>query len=172
METEGHIEFRKAHGHKFYAPDRDILHVWNPLIKAALKVAAETSSEEVYNSHFKELLSICADLHNKAMTLDTVESIIGEIMTRLSKLPPELATLWGNAFIAGIFSLYVNALRDGIDKPVLSDEQLTAAVMGVTLLGGLPSDERVGMRPRIAALLGMPLSFANAPEMYAKLKKE
>lgn len=54
---KGHIEFRKEGSHKFYAPDRDILHVYSPLVKSALKEAADSCSDESYRS--------ASLLHNK-----------------------------------------------------------------------------------------------------------
>lgn len=90
-EHKGHIEFRKEGSHKFYAPDRDLLHCYTPLVKSALKEAADTCSDESYKT-FKYLVDGVVSVHNNALTEDTPENIVANALADMGKANPEVLT--------------------------------------------------------------------------------
>lgn len=157
-ESKGHIEFRKNGESKFYAPDRDILYLYPTLIKAALATTAETCSEEAYKT-FKTFVKAAADIHNKSVaTEDDSAKIIFEALKDF-KSNEECYKLFTEAMLTGFFAMYIHALRDSVEKPTLTEQQLEASLKATDIMALLPDDIRAKVKPYIMMATGASPSF-------------
>ena len=148
-ESKGHVEFRKTGERKFYAPDRDLLHIYPTLIKSTLSEVCEAVPEEVFNTQFKPFVKELATIYNKAVTTDKpADIIISETSKELIKykkvLPEFLFT-----FFTMIIAVYINAVRDAAEIPVLTDRELESALRSTSILAKLPKDVRDMVEPYI-----------------------
>ena len=164
---KGHIEFRKEGSHKFYAPDRDILHVYSPLVKSALKEAADSCSDESYKT-FKYLIDGVVSIHNKALTDDTPEEIVNGALQDMQKASPECISIFMTALMKSLFVLYIAGIRDSAENPVFSEREIMAAMKGISLLAVLPAEIRDQAKLEIQRALGV-TDYAENSGMYVRV---
>lgn len=172
-ENKGHIEFRKNGETKFYAPDRDILYLYPIIMKAALASTAESCSEESYKT-FPAFVKAVADIHNKSITTEEEPAAIIEEALRGCRNNSECYKLFTEAVLMGVFTLYIKALRDSVERPTLTEAQLEAAVKATRTLALLPRDIRELVKPYILMATGAPAAFGENNGLFTKeeIKKD
>ncbi len=166
-EHKGHIEFRKEGSHKFYAPDRDLLHCYTPLVKSALKEAADTCSDESYKT-FKYLVDGVVSVHNNALTEDTPENIVANALADMGKANPEVLTYFMMALTKQLFVMYIAALRDSVEKPIFNEREIQTALRSTSILALIPEEQRENVKLELQRALGV-TEYAADSGMYAKV---
>ena len=167
-QQKGHIEFRKAGERRFYAPDRDLLHIYPIAVKSAFKNTSDVCDNQVFNTQFMPLVKAIAGIHNKAVT--TEDSAVDIIKTTLDdcKINKECYAIFTEQFLKAIAALYIHALRDAADKPLLTEAELERALRSIGILAMLPIDARMKVEPFIKMSIGDMSRFGDSEGAFVK----
>lgn len=166
---KGHIEWRRTDDHRWYAPDRDLLHAAAPLIKSALGATADAFEEhEVSDQEIDSLVTAVAAVSNKALDSTLPETIVGDFFAELTKGNEQLVGMFlANMCKSFLFS-YINAIRDTDKAPQLSEEEITSSMRSLSNISLLPPEQRTAARASAMAAGFLRRTYAMSTGMYTK----
>lgn len=157
----GRTEIRKIGDHKYYAPDRDLLQIWDALMIATGRATADAFDERtpLTEEETSQLGKVLADIGNDAMDKIPAEQVLINFEKALSGLGSEVAAQLVVSLTRNLILLYVNAARDALFKTILSSEQLQAGMDTMSLLSLVEDPEE---RRRLRALARRATAFVEA----------
>lgn len=164
----GRLEFRRDGERKFYAPDRDLLHLFHPIAKAALKVTVDTSSQgELPDARIDELVGAVAMLGRDALGIHCrPEEILRRFHARIKMLDVAVQARLFKALGDGLILAYVNAVRDAAIKPVLTEREIMASLVATSVMSLLDEQQAEQVRRKAMVSGELAQAFGEATGMY------
>lgn len=169
-ENKGHIEFRKSGERKFYAPDRDLLHIYPSIIKAALSATNISLSEDEFNAGFKQMVKDLASIHNESVTTDkSGTDIMHDAIKNLYKTGKCYKVFLDN-LMTSLGLAYINAMRDSAEKPVLSEDAFEKALKTSTILARMDKECREKVLMNLKMAVGDMSTFDEGEKAFEEVK--
>lgn len=166
------FEFRKTDSNKFYAPNRDLLHTAGPLLKASLGMTLDAfDEEEVSSEEFDRLVAAAALVKRRAMLKDAPEDIVADLFKAMEGEKPEVAGLFVCNFFRCFVLKYIEALRDCVEAPELTEDEIISSMRSLGVVSALPEDMQKKAKASLRAMGLLKATYAASTGMYQLIKE-
>jgi hypothetical protein len=169
------LEYRPQGATKFYAPNRDLLHVFTPILKVSLENAVNLynkgaigENDPVDDQDVERLHQALAAVRNRALQSDTAEDIIAGFVDAAKGISPELVSSFLEMFAVTVMTHFVYAIRSCVAVPDISDDDLEDCLAASSLLALVPEEQRQAVKRRMLASGHLRRAFAKPTRVQAE----
>lgn len=165
-------EFRPTGARRLYSPNRDLLVVYEMVIRAALESTINSfSEEELSMEEFDKLVSAAANIPNQSLDSKPADEILREFIKTVKGLDQAMVLRFLEFFTTSVISHYIYSIRDSSALPELSEEEIKSSMVGMGVWALLdPRENRQIVSQMITSGMLKP-AYAKPTGLYVKVNK-
>lgn len=167
------MEWKPIGARRPYSPNRDLLVVYEQVIRAALENTINSfSEEELSQEEFDKLVSAAAAIPNSALDSKPIDEILRAFLVTAKDLQQDMVLRFLEFFTVSVITHYIYSIRDSASLPELSEESIKASMAGLNVWALLdPEEHRAACRNIITSGI-VDRAYGLPTGLYVKVDKE